>query len=383
MTRSVFIVAAERSGDDLGAGLVTELRKQSKTDLQIAGIGGAAMAAVGVESGIDISPLSVFGFTEGLMALPAVYERVRQSVDLIVNYAPDAVVLIDSWGFTMRVAQGLKKAGFKGKVIKYVAPQVFATREGRSKVLAKDVDHLMTIHNFDAPYFERHGLSVTYVGNPVFDMDYQSGDGAELRTRLNIPTGGPVVGVFFGSRLSEVQRLAKPFADAINAIRDQRPDIHFISPVSTNIAEDVLAAAGADLRLQDVIFLPEEEKLNVFAASDAALACSGTVTTQLASAGVPTVVAYRLSALTYFFGKYMIKTDHISLVNIAAKKALLPEFIQNDATGEQLSSAVLKFVNDKKYAAETSRALVKQALIMKGGGGAASARAAKNVLELI
>lgn len=381
--RSVFIVAAERSGDDLGAGLISELRSQAGKDLRIEGIGGSAMAALGIETPIDISPLSVFGFTEGLMALPAVYERVRQSVDVIMKTEPDAVVLIDSWGFTMRVAQGLGKAGYKGKIIKYVAPQVFATREGRAKTLADGVDHLMTIHNFDAPYFERYGLSVSYVGNPVFDMDYRSGDGAALRSRLNIPEQAPIVGVFFGSRLSEIQRLAKPFADAVTLIKAKSPDTHFISPVSTNIAEDVLAAAGADLRLQDIVFLPEGEKLDVFAASDTALACSGTVTTQLACAGVPTVVAYRLSALTYFFGKYMIKTDYISLVNIAANKLLFPEFVQKQANGHQLSEAVLEFLNNKGLADETSKTLIAQASVMRGEGGIASARAAKDVLGFL
>lgn len=383
MIQSVFIVAAERSGDDLGAGLISELRTQAGDSVTVYGIGGSAMAGLGVSSDIDISPLSVFGFTEGLKALPAVYDRVRQTAELIMAKSPDAVILIDSWGFMMRTAQKLGKVGYNGKIIKYVAPQVFAMREGRAKILADGVDHLMTIHNFDAPYFERHGLPVTYVGNPVFDTDYRSGDGVALRNRLNIPSGAPVVGVFFGSRLSEVQRLSRPFADAVEILRDKQPDIRFLSPVSTNVAEDVMAAAGADLRLQDVILLPEAEKLDIFAASNAALACSGTVTTQLASAGVPTVAAYKLSALTHFFGKRMLKTDYVSLVNIAADRSLIPEFIQEEARGDYMAEAIWEFVSGAEYAKETSEALLAQTKIMKGEGGVASARAAKTVLDLL
>lgn len=382
MTQSVFIVAAERSGDDLGAGLISQLRKRDDT-LSISGIGGSAMAALGVSSDIDISPLSILGFTEAIKAYPIVVDRVRQSVEIIMEKPHDAVVLIDSWGFMLRVAWGLRKAGFEGQIIKYVAPQVFAMREGRAKVLAKAVDHLMTIHSFDAPYFTQHGLPVTYVGNPMFDTDYTSGDGAALRNRLNIPLGAPVVAVLFGSRLSEIQRLAGPFADAVARIKSARPDVHFISPLSETIATDVRAAAADDTRLQDIIFLPESDKFDVFAAVDAALACSGTVTTQLACAGVPSAVAYRLSAVTHFFAKRLYKPDHISLVNIAADKDLMPEFLQGECRGDKLAAAILSFIDNPEAARETSNALRAQTDIMKGEGGLASARAAEAVLSLI
>ena len=226
MTQSVFIVAAERSGDDLGAALTLQLREQ-RSGLEISGIGGSAMAELGVCSDIDISPLSILGFTEAIKAYQIIMDRVRRAVVIIMEKPHDAVVLIDSWGFMLRVARGLRKAGFKGKIIKYVAPQVFAMRAGRAKVLANAVDHLMTIHSFDAPYFEKHGLPVTHVGNPMFDTDYTSGNAAALRKRLQISPDAPIIAVLFGSRLSEVQRLAKPFADAIERIRKQCTNVQF------------------------------------------------------------------------------------------------------------------------------------------------------------
>lgn len=382
MSQSVFIVAAERSGDDLGAALIDQLRMRDDT-LNIWGIGGAAMAERGVKSDIDISPLSILGFTEAVKAYPIVMEKVRQSAELIMSDPPDAVILIDSWGFMLRVAKAVRKAGFKGQIIKYVAPQVFAMREGRAKVLAGAVDHLMTIHSFDAHYFERHGLPVTYVGNPMFDTDYTSGDGAALRKRYNIPDTDMVIAVLFGSRLSEIQRLAKPFADAVELIKRYRPDVHFVSPLSETIATDVHAAAGSDQRLQDIIFLPETDKFDVFAASDAAIACSGTVTTQLACVGVPSVVGYKLSAVTFFFAKRLFKPDYISLVNIAADKPLLPEFVQGDCNGKALSRAVRSYLDDEQLREDTAKALRAQTDIMKGEGGVASARAAETVLALI
>lgn len=382
MNDAVFIVAAERSGDDLGAALIKELRELSP-DLRLQGVGGSAMAGQGVSSSVDISALSILGFTEALKAYPTVLARVKEVSGLIMEHNPKAVVLIDSWGFMIRIARALKKQGYAGRIIKYVAPQVWAMREGRSKILAEAVDHLLTIHNFDAPYLERHGLPVTYVGNPMFDTDYTLGDGAALRDALGFPVDSPVLSVFFGSRLSEVQRLARPIADTIEILKSRHPNLKFISPLAETVDIDVKAAAGEDLRLQEIIFLPEARKLDVFAASDAALACSGTVTTQLACAGIPTVVTYKVSPLTWFVGKKLFKPDHVSLVNIAASQALMPEFLQGEANGESMVDAVSLFLKDKAKAREASDALQAQTQKMQGEGGRASTRAAKAVLEIL
>lgn len=381
MTSSVYIVAVENSADHLGAELSQHIRAQT-SDVLIMGIGGSAMAAQGIESQIDISGLAILGFVEGLKSYPMILDRVQATIESVISQAPDAVILIDSWGFMIRVAKGLKKAGYSGQIIKYLAPQVWAMREGRSKILAQYVDHLMTIHSFDAPYFEKHGLPVSYVGNPIFDTDYLQGDGESLRRELGIDSNEEVVSVFFGSRLSEIQQLAKPFADAVAILKAQRPRLKFISPVSESIATDVNAAAGEDLRLQNIILLPEARKFDVFAASDVALACSGTVTTQLACAGVPSAVSYRLNALTYFLAKRLYKPNYISIVNISANEALMPEFIQGEVTGENLSNAVTVYLDDAELRESTSRKLITQTASMKGKGGSASERAALTVLDI-
>ena len=382
MTKSVYIVAVENSADHLGAELTQHIRAKT-SDINILGIGGSALAAEGIKSEIDISGLAILGFVEGLKSYPMILDRVQATVESVMSHGPTAVILIDSWGFMIRVAKGLKKAGYAGQIIKYLAPQVWAMREGRSKILARHVDHLMTIHSFDAPYFEKHGLPVSYVGNPMFDTDYRQGDGEILRRELGIEPKDEVVSVFFGSRLSEIQQLAKPFADAVALLKAQRPRLKLISPVSETIATDVNAAAGEDLRLQDIILLPEARKFDVFAASDVALACSGTVTTQLACAGVPSVVAYRLNGLTYAVAKRLYKPDYISIVNIAAGEALMPEFIQGEVTGENLSGAITAYLNDSNMRDASSAKLIAQTDAMKGKGGSASERAALTVLDIV
>jgi len=382
MSSTVFIVAVERSGDELGAALIKDLRGLAP-NTRLQGVGGSAMAGQGVSSTVDISALSILGFTEALKVYPTVLARVKEVVSLIMDNKPNAVVLIDSWGFMIRIARALKKQGYAGHIIKYVAPQVWAMREGRSKILVEAVDHLLTIHSFDAPYFERHGLPVTYVGNPMFDTDYTGGDENALREDLSLGDDAQIVSVFFGSRLSEVQRLSKPIAETVEILKDRHPNLVFISPLAKTVEIDVKAAAGKDLRLQEIIFLPEVRKFDVFAASDAALACSGTVTTQLACAGVPTVVTYKVSPVTWFIGKRLYKPDYVSLVNIAAETALMPECIQSQANGQALADAISAFLTDKEAADSAKNALVKQTNEMRGVGGSASLRAAHAILDVL
>ncbi len=382
MTRSVYLVAIENSADHLGAELTAQLKKKS-SQIECLGIGGPAMLEQGIEPEIDISGLAILGFVEGVSAYPMIMKRIREAVDSIMKHRPDAVVLIDSWGFMIRLAKQLKKQGYTGRVIKYVAPQVWAMREGRAKILAQYVDHLMSIHSFDAQYFEKEGLTVTYVGNPIFDTDYRSGDGAALRKELGIGPNDELVSVFFGSRLSELKTLSSVFAQTVERLKNSRSHIKFISPLSASIATDVLAEAGTDLRLQHVILLDEGRKFDVFAASNVAIACSGTVTTQLACAGVPTVVSYKLNALTYAVAQRLYRPDHISIVNIAAGERLMPEFIQGDVNADNISREVASYLNDVSHREETSKRLIEQTNSMQGQGGLASERAAQTVLSLL
>lgn len=363
----IYIVAAEKSGDELGAGLARELRAQTGGDIVLSGIGGAAMAGQNLESPVDITPLSILGLVEALKAYPIIMEKVKDCTDLILASNADACVLIDSWGFMIRVARRLKEKGYQGRIIKYVAPQVWAMRPGRSKTLAKWADHVLTLHSFDAPYFTRHGLGVSYVGNPVLDEDVLSGDGDALRERFNISNKAPVIAILFGSRLSEIQSLAQPIAQAVALIREKRPDAVFVAPIADTIYEDVLAAAAQHTALQEVILLREPDKLDCFDLADCAIACSGTVTTQLACAGIPSVVCYQLNRLTYQIAKHLYRPNFVSIVNIAADKMLMPEFIQHECTGQNLAREIVIYLDDDEARKSARHALIAQTTIMRQG----------------
>lgn len=378
----LYLVAVEPSADQLGADLIAQLRIL-RPDISFAGIGGPKMKAVGVPSQMDIDGLAILGITEALRRLPLVRNKIIVATERIETAQPDAVIFLDSYGFMVRLAERLRKRGFEKTLIKYVAPQVWAMRPSRAGRVARLFDGLLTLHSFEPEYFTPLGLPTHYVGNAVYDTDYRSGDPQTIRDQYDLG-GRPILSVFFGSRQSEIARLAKPFTDAVIELKRTIPDLAIISPISASVAEDVGAAAGADPRMNDIILLPEDKKLEAMACASAALACSGTVTTQLACAGVPTVVAYRLSSISYAIVRRLFQQDYISMVNIAASKPLMPEFIQSEVKGNILANALTPYLVDKEKRATASNALIGQTDILRGPQKrTASARAAQAVLNLL
>ena len=380
--KKIYLLAVEPSADQLGAELAKNLRDQD-SDLNLCGIGGASMRAAGIPSQMEVDGLAIVGITEAILKLHLIWDKISEAAELILTAKPDAVVMIDSYGFMVRLAKKLRGKGYTGQLIKYVAPQVWAMRPSRTKRLAKYFDSLLAIHAFEPEWFTKDGLDSYYVGNAVFDTDYRSGDPNKLRQQYNLGER-PILSVFLGSRMGEIVRLSPHFTDAIQIIKRKFPDIAFICPVSNSVAKEVGAQAGHDPRMNDMILLPESAKLDAMACTDVALACSGTVTTQLACAGVPTVVAYRMNPITFFIVKQMFSPNHISMVNIAAEDMLMPELIQSDATGEKLAQALLPYLTDEKKRATSSDALLSQTAFMRGNPDiTASARAAQTILDLL
>ena len=336
----IMLVAAEASGDDRGAELMAALKRHlGRDEVRFVGLGGERMAAEGLSSPFDMSELSILGLLEGLMAYRRVVRRADEMAALARRERPDIAILIDSWGFTLRVAQRLKAQTPELPVVKYVAPQVWASRPGRAAVLAKTVDHLLSIHTFDAPFFEKVGLPTTFVGNSTLSLDLSAADPAGLRRRLAIAPDAPVLIVLPGSRRSEIERVMPPFEDAVALLKAARPDLQVIVPAAATVADTVRArVAGWPHRAH--VVEGEADRHAAMKAATVALACSGTVTTELALAGVPMVVGYRLGPVTYTILKRLIRTDYVTLFNIAAQEFVAPELIQGACNGPALAREV-------------------------------------------
>jgi lipid-A-disaccharide synthase len=342
----VMLVAAEASGDALGAELARALKARLGTDnVRFVGIGGAQMAREGVQSPFDISELSILGLFEGLMAYPRVVRRANETAALAAREKPDVAVLIDSWGFNLRVAHRLRRLDPKLPLIKYVGPQVWASRPGRAKTLAKAVDHLLAIHSFDAPYFEAAGLETTFVGNPALSRDLSGADGKRLREAIDAEPDAQILLILPGSRRSEIARVMPAFEDAAAHLLDERPDLRIVVPVAPTVADQVKARLAAWAHPAEII---EDEglKYDAMKAATVALACSGTVTTELALAGCPMVVAYKVGVITYTLLKPLIRTPYITLLNIAAGQAVAPEMIQRDCNGPALAAVLAERLDD-------------------------------------
>lgn len=382
MTKSVYIVAVESSADHVGAGLIKNIKKKSSA-LKLLGVGGPLMETEGVISRIDITGLAIVGFVEPLKSYPKIMISIKNTVNDILLTSPDVVVLIDSWGFMIRVAKKLKKSGYEGKIVKYIAPQVWAMRKKRSKVLSRYTDHLLSIHDFESYYFETHGLSVTYVGNPVFDTEniFQKKDIAYKN--LDISPSDKVLAICFGSRSSEINNLIEPFIETVLKLIAIWPNLRVISPVSGAVIKDIELAKVHDKRLDSVTFVDEKFKESVFSISTAALACSGTVTTQLALASVPTVVAYRLNPITFIIAKILYKPKYISLVNISADEELMPEFLQKDVNSNTLSKAINLYIQNDGLREKVSKKIYHQIAKMRPKGRLGNNLAAETILELI
>ena len=241
------------------------------------------------------------------------------------------MVLIDSWGFTLRVAQGVRAANPNIKLVKYVGPQVWATRPGRAKTLAAAVDHLICIHDFETPFYAPYGLDCTVCGHPALGR-YKPGDGAALRARQGYKANEKIILVLPGSRSAEIRRIG-PTLWAAAELLDRDRDVRIIVVAANSVRQQVLEQAPAAVRILD-----EREKEDAFAAATVALAASGTVTTEVALQGTPLVIGYKLGWITWALARaFLFKSKYATLMNVAADKEVAPEFIQTKCTPENLA----------------------------------------------
>lgn len=376
----IYLVAAEPSGDVLSAEVIRKIRASQK-EVEFVGVGGAHMEAEGLETLFDTSELAVFGLLEGIKAFKTVKARVEDTAKDIVQKNPDALVLVDSWGFMWRVAQRAKELGYKGPRIKLVGPQVWATRAGRAKTLAENVDHLLCIHEFEVPFYQPFGLETTVIGNPALDRD-EKGDAEKFRMAHKIEDRCKILLLLPGSRRAEIKTVAPILERATSKICDEYPDVLVVCMAAGAVKTEI-EEMSKEWTFKYILVTDENEKLNAFASAKVALACSGTVTTEVALQNVPLVVGYKIGWVTWLIARlFLMKSKFITLLNVAAGKEVAPEFIQTRFTAKNLEQAVANLILDKKkrknQISEQNKALESMG---RGGIGAAEISARK-ILEL-
>lgn len=357
MTFKVFIIAGEESGDQLGASLIRSLKAQNP-DIEIRGVGGVAMMLAGMgDSLFPMDHLSVMGLAEILPRIPKFINLIAKTVQAIRVFDPDVVITIDAPDFSFRVQRKIKAAGIRAKKIHYVAPTVWAWRSGRAAKVAEFLDGMICLFPFEPIYFEREGLKAVAVGHPMVSSGLLEGNAAAFRESHDIPFDRKILGLFCGSRSSEVRGLAPLMIDVARQIIAQNPDMICVIPTLPKWQAE-LEKLCADAGLNAIVTSDPSEKWNAFHMPDIALAVSGTVALEIALAGVPHVVIYKMNRLTWEIVRRVVKSKFAHLGNILLGHLVYPEFIQDNATTEKIVPALQSLLDsetERKVQIEASK----------------------------
>ena len=379
---TLMLVCGEPSGDQLGAQLMAALERVAGDSVKIVGVGGEAMAAQGLKSLFPLDVTAVMGLSEVVPRIPAILARVRQTADFALEAHADAVVLIDSPDFTHRIARRLKRIAPRIVTIDYVAPQVWASRSWRARAMADYFDMVLALLPFEAPFFEGYGLRSVFVGHPAIERAGRMTGGDAFRARHGIAPEAPLLAVLPGSRTGEIRFILPVFRAAVGLLGARVPGLVTVLPTVPHVAARVRAGtAGWPVPLH--IVESEDEKFTAFDAADAALAASGTVTTELALSRTPLVVGYKVGSLAYALMKPFIHVKFATIVNLILDREAVPEFLQARCTPRLLADAVLPLLTDKAAAARQIADLDEAMRRLGQGAEQPSLRAARAILDFV
>jgi lipid-A-disaccharide synthase len=337
--KCVMIIAGETSGDAHGAHLVRAMKKKDPS-LLFSGIGGDALRAAGVKILMDAKELSVVGITEVFAKLPKVFDAISMIKDNFQKLSPDLIILIDFPDFNLHIASIAKKQGIP--VLYYVSPQIWAWRSGRIHKIKRVVDHMAVILPFEKDYYTRHNIPATFVGHPILDSYLP----IEEKRSDNIADATPVVGLLPGSRVSEIKRNLPYMLASVSILQHRFKNIKFLLSVAPSISREWIESFANPYKHTCCIEIVPGNILDIFEKSTMIIAASGTVTLETAIYGVPMVIMYRISPVSYMLGRALVKVDHIGLVNIIANERVVPELIQDEASPGKIARTVGDMLNN-------------------------------------
>ncbi len=379
MTRTILLCACEPSGDALGASLMAAL-KERLPNLRFIGGGGPLMAEQGLENPLDTDQLAVMGPADALAAIPKALGLASSFAKLARDEKPDIAILVDSWAFSKVVAERIKKKAPETKLAKLGVPQVWASRPHRAAVASELFDLLLCLLPFEPKHFTDVGGAAKFVGNPNYQIAASTPrSGPGFRAKHDIGDA-PLLLLLPGSRNGEVKRLLPVFEPTLAEISSRIPGLRTALIAAPSVEARVRAEAATwDT---EVLIVPPEERFNAFDAGDVALVASGTVTTELALAGTPMVVTYKVAPIAAYYAKKVITTPFITILNIMAGEAVIPERIQQDCMSSQLSADVIRLFQDDDARRRQTSAFRRLLPGLIGSSDAAD-QAAEEIVKLI
>ena len=335
------IIAGEASGDIHAAKLVREV-KQKNPDIDFYGTGGASMRQAGVNTLVDSSVLAVVGLFEVLAHWNTISGALKDMQHRLRTDPPDLLVLVDYPDFNLRLAKTAKECGVK--VLFYISPQVWAWRQKRVFKIKKLVDMMAVVFPFEETFYKKYDVPVRFVGHPLVDEVHASSDTASLKKEFLLDDDKPVVGLFPGSRQSEIKRLLPIIVESAQQIAQQKPNAQFVIPIASTLKEEDILPYFDGIELDMRVI--SHRAHDIMDICDVVITVSGTVTLELALMKTPMVVINKISKLSYFFVSRMLKIEHIALCNIVADKRVVPELIQNDAEADKISGKIIGLLDN-------------------------------------
>ena len=367
----LLIVAGETSGDQHGAEMIQALREEFP-DLPMFGVGGDHLRAAGVETLYDIEALNVVGLVEVLAKVPSGLLMARRLLRAARQRRVRVVVVIDAPGFNLPFARWAKKAGLR--VVYYVSPQIWAWRQNRVHKVARRVEKMLTLFPFEAPFYAAAGVDAEYVGHPLLDRLPDLPDRSQAAQNLELDERRPIVALLPGSRRREVEHLLEPMLSALSLVRDRLPDVQGVLPVAPTVSDAVRKVVSG---YSGALTVVDRQSLTALRAADFALVASGTATLEAGLIGTPMVIVYRVSHLTAWLARRLLKVPHIGLINIVAGRRIVPELLQEAVTPRAMADNALNILQDAAEAARIRSELT--ALRATMGEGGSSRRAAASI----
>ncbi|MCK5190979.1 MAG: lipid-A-disaccharide synthase [Methylococcales bacterium] len=360
----VMFSAGESSGDKHAANMFKELKNQLP-DIKGLGMGGAKMQQAGIDIRYDSSGIGVIGLIEVLKHYGEIRRALKLMQNLVASEKPDLLVCVDYKEFNLKLARFAKQQGIK--VLFYVSPQVWAWRPGRVVTYGKAIDMMAVIFPFETAYYEAENVPVKYVGHPSVDKVHPQYSKVEAIASFSLQADNPTVGLLPGSRINEIKRMLPVMLEAAEKLTESYENIQFLLPQADSITDDLLLSYLQTTSIN--IKVIKHQPYDVIQCCDAIMTASGTASLEIALLKIPMVIAYKLSAITYFLGKYLVHTKYIGLPNIIAGKGIIRELIQHDVTADNLAGEVDRILKDKAYREQmlAELTLVKDKLGQGGG----------------
>ena len=339
--KKIFVLTGEPSGDKLASKVIANL-KSSKPDIEYLSVGGEYLKALGIKSLYDLNEVTYLGFTNVLLNIFKIKNKINETVDKIIEFSPDILFSVDSPDFTLRVAERVKKLRSEIKTIHYVAPQVWVWREHRVKKLKKFLDHILLLFPFEKKYFEKENINCTFVGHPLLEDNEKN----KIDISNIISEDKKIISIFSGSRYSEINVLIPILHKFIKMMKEKYNDIHFIFH-TTNEHRATLKnqVSHEDLENCDVIS-DEKIKSYILKKSFFAVAKSGTISLEICNANVPSIIIYKINFINFFIVKMLVKVKFANIINIAAGKEIIPELLQEKCNAKNIFNKVDEFLTN-------------------------------------